>query len=440
MSFTGAFRVRGLVPKSDTQHPQLTKTQLQVRKTGIFTGEFLPDNNVYFGTDASGGPRGEDPRLRVVSWAVVAIQWHPEAQPKYTRLGAMTGSLQIGATVNDGESVALDQLAQWACQSIQVAVDSKIAIKRVRVPNIETRMPGLWSTPQEKRALLQVTWTKGHLTEEQHALRFGPSQNWAWAANLEADQECGARSQSVFSFDQATATDNIDRAARATCSWLGKRCAHMLAHDPVPRAKDLKFEATPVVKKTVQKQGLNKRQQLLAATESVNPTTGHKWVITANSKNLCIKCDTCTLFVQQTDPIPLAEFVLQHPCKHRPATPSPSAKIDPSHNVVNLGHLRSCSRCKANYSVRAPAKGRLAKPCHSKEARKDRTSSAAAGSLQAGFAALFSKDRHKTGNSDEVRKEPAQDEDRKTADSQAPHNHPCSREGRGLSVRNPPPS
>ena len=138
------FKVRGLVPKLATQHPQLTQAQLQICKTGIFTGEFLPDDKVYFGTDASGGPRGEDPRLRVVSWAVVAIRWHPETTPKYTRIGSMSGSLQVGATVNDGESVALDHLAQWTTRSIQVAVDSKIAIKRAQVPNIDIRMPELW--------------------------------------------------------------------------------------------------------------------------------------------------------------------------------------------------------------------------------------------------------------------------------------------------------
>ena len=224
------FIVRGLVPKLATQHPQLTQAQLQPRKTGIFTGEFLPVDNVYFGTDASGGPRGEDSRLRVVSWAVVAIQWHPETKPKYTRIGSMTGSLQIGATVNDGESVALDHLAQWTTRSIQVAVDSKIAIKRVHVPSIDIRMPGLWSTPREKRSLLQVTWTKGHLSEEQHGQKFGPAQSWAWAANLEADQVCGAQSQAVFSYAQAIATDNIDRASRATVAGWGKdarTCLHM---------------------------------------------------------------------------------------------------------------------------------------------------------------------------------------------------------------------
>ena len=58
-----------------------------------------------------GGPRGEDPRLRVVSWAVVAIRVDFKGptlarQLNYEVLGTMSGTLQIGATVNDGESVA----------------------------------------------------------------------------------------------------------------------------------------------------------------------------------------------------------------------------------------------------------------------------------------------------------------------------------------------
>ena len=379
-------------------------------------------------------PKGKTPGLESSPGQSLPFSGTPETQPKYTQLGTMTGSLQIGATVNDGESVALDQLAQWTKHPIQVAVDSKIAIKRVHTPNIEIRMPGLWSTPQEKRSLLQVTWTKGHLTAEQHSQRFGPSQAWAWTADLAADKECGARSHSVFSFTQAAVTENIDRAARATCSWLGKRCAHMLAHDPVPRAKELKFEAVPVVNKKVQKQGLNKRQQLLAATELVNPSTGHSWVVTANSKNLCIKCETCTLFVQQTDPIPLVEFVLQHPCRHRPAEPSPSAKIDPSHSVLNLGHLWSCSRCKASYSVRAPAKGRLANKCKGKEAKKERDDSAGADSSKSGFAALFFRDRLKQGLPENLGPKHAQSANAKHEDGQDGNRPSIVGEGCGLST------
>ena len=67
------FVFRGLVPKQLTMHPPLSEIQMKRRANGIFAGESLPASSVYYGTDASGGLRGADPRLRVVSWAVVAI-------------------------------------------------------------------------------------------------------------------------------------------------------------------------------------------------------------------------------------------------------------------------------------------------------------------------------------------------------------------------------
>ena len=56
------------------------------------------------------------PRLRVVSWAVVAVRvtTHPVYSPEegtYELLGTMTGTLQVGATVNEGEQVAINKLA-----------------------------------------------------------------------------------------------------------------------------------------------------------------------------------------------------------------------------------------------------------------------------------------------------------------------------------------
>eukprot|EP00439_Symbiodinium_sp_Y106_P006497 s11491_g1.t1 len=177
---------------------------------------------------------------------------------------------RFGATVNDGESAALDQLAQWATGQIQVAADSKIAIRRCRVPDIESKHPAIWTAPQERRDLLQVSWTKGHLSLD------GSNMAWTWAANLEADRECSSRSLEAFSADAAARTDSIDAAARAKCRWLGGRCAYILAHDPIPKVKDLKFEPVPVANKSVKKQGPNKRQQLLAALAAENPLTGHK--------------------------------------------------------------------------------------------------------------------------------------------------------------------
>ena len=212
---------------------------------------------------------------------------------------------------------------------------------------------------------------------------------WTWAANLEADRECSLRSLEAFSADAAARTDSIDAAARAKCRWLGGRCAYILAHDPIPKVKDLKFEPVPVANKSVKKQGPNKRQQLLAASAAENPLTGHKWVITTSAKNLCIKCDPCTLYAQQVDPGPVIDFVLSHPCRGRPAFPSQDSNIDGSHSIVNLGHLWSCSRCKASYSVRVPARGRLAKKCNGDSAKKAQPAANPTVTAAKGFSALF---------------------------------------------------
>ena len=92
----------------------------------------------------------------------------------YEVLGKMSGTLQIGAAVNDGESVALDKLAQWATQKVQVAVDSKVSIKRCLVADIHRKCADVWTTTADQRGLLQLSWTKGHLSQEQRGQRFGP--------------------------------------------------------------------------------------------------------------------------------------------------------------------------------------------------------------------------------------------------------------------------
>ncbi|CAE7535232.1 unnamed protein product [Symbiodinium sp. CCMP2592] len=155
----------------------------------LFTGEHLPDPAIFFGTDASGG--------------------------------TMTGSLQIGSTVNDGEQVAINQLAEWTKAPIRSSSDSKMAIKRCLMAKAHEVFPQLWSASQEKRELVQLEWTKGHLDEAQHCQRFGKESWWTWATNLEADMACNRKSAEVFSHEQAYRTDCIDQVARAkvTSGW-----------------------------------------------------------------------------------------------------------------------------------------------------------------------------------------------------------------------------
>ena len=109
--------------------------------------------------------------------------------------------------------------------------------------------------------------------------------------------------------------------------------------------------AVPVLRPKVHRQGPNKRQKLSQAVAVPVPELGHTWTITSSAKNLCAKCQVCSLFAQQTDPAPLVDFVLSHPCKGFKATPAANCNIHPSHSIV-------CSS-----SVRVPAKGRLCKTC-----------------------------------------------------------------------------
>ena len=118
------FQVRGLVPKQASFHPDLTPAQMATQYHGLFTGELLPVSGVFFGTDASDGPRKADSRMRVVSWAAVAVRvtTHPVHSPgegAYELLGTMTGTLRIGATVNEGEQVAINKLAEWATMPVR---------------------------------------------------------------------------------------------------------------------------------------------------------------------------------------------------------------------------------------------------------------------------------------------------------------------------------
>ena len=61
------FQVRGLVPKQTTLHPDLTPAQMATQYHGLFKSKRPPASGVFFGTDASGGSRAADPRMRVVS-------------------------------------------------------------------------------------------------------------------------------------------------------------------------------------------------------------------------------------------------------------------------------------------------------------------------------------------------------------------------------------
>ena len=148
--------------------------------------------------------------------------------------------------------------------------------------------------------------------------------------------------------------------------WVNAVRAHILQSDPLPAKKDLKFEAAPVRNRQARTAEFNHRHALTAATMQQDPVLGHHWVITTSAKNLCIKCQECGLYAQQTDPTATLKMVLSHPCKGRAAKPNPSANIHSSHVIENRGKTWQCTKCASSYSVRVPAKGKLVQPCKGK--------------------------------------------------------------------------
>ena len=91
----------------------------------------------------------------MVSWAVVAVRvtTHPVHSPEegtYELLGTMTGTLQVGATVNEGEQVAINKLAEWVTTPVRSSSDSKVAIKRCLKP-ISMKLCLRFGPPPQRR-------------------------------------------------------------------------------------------------------------------------------------------------------------------------------------------------------------------------------------------------------------------------------------------------
>ena len=89
----------------------------------------------------------------------------------------MTGTLQIGATVNDGEQFAINKLAEWVTTSVRSSSDSKVAIKRCLKTQYSTHIaPGLVHLPSAERAASALV--------NQRSSRCGPALPKIWTGEL----------------------------------------------------------------------------------------------------------------------------------------------------------------------------------------------------------------------------------------------------------------
>ena len=298
-----SFLLRGLVPRLLTLHPPLEEHQLATSATGIFRRK-ISTSKVLAGCDASGGAYSSDPRLRIVSWSVVVAVYKPSElllgdQPSLTVLGTLSGSLQIGASVADGESEAIKQLLLHCRGDVVFCSDSSAALSRFNKGHISEAV----------RDNAVGHWTKSHLTQDEHAEKFGRQNWWMWFLNAEADRLCGQRSAEAVNLLHVRDLKTIDCEAKARVSFLSRRCSHILCNAPKDK-KRLATERIQKPKKLVV--GPNKRQVLLGLVAS-SGSAGHVWKSTTDKTNLCVRCERCSLWIQQNDKPDLFDRLIRVP-------------------------------------------------------------------------------------------------------------------------------
>ena len=181
---------RGLVPITWTTNP--LPTSFEWHGNGIWEDHHMVDGaNLVFATDGSGGPHSQDPRRRRVAWAVVAMT---DTEP-FPVVGSMWGTVEFAQTVPRAEAKALEQLLQHTTGTVRVAIDAKAVARRFhKQPQARTKPSSsnqsLWESIRffRKDKQVPVSWTKAHLTQEEHRIKFGEEKFWQWRGNQQADE------------------------------------------------------------------------------------------------------------------------------------------------------------------------------------------------------------------------------------------------------------
>ncbi|OLP89026.1 hypothetical protein AK812_SmicGene29548 [Symbiodinium microadriaticum] len=129
--------LRGLVPASLTALPceaYVTEAQSCCVATGLWEGyRCLDASEFFFGTDGSGGPYSNEPRLRLCAWSVVAIRRTEPYDVLTTLGGPLPGEQQ---TVPHAEAYAMKMLFQYTEGAIDFCSDSQMCVRRLRIDQL----------------------------------------------------------------------------------------------------------------------------------------------------------------------------------------------------------------------------------------------------------------------------------------------------------------
>ena len=97
--------------------------------------------------------------------------------------------------------------------------------------------------------------------------------------------------------------------------------------------------------------GPNKRQVHLGLVAS-SGSSGHVWKATTDKTNMCIKCERCSLWIQQNDKPDHFDRLIKVPCLDHCLEPSLQCHV--SHKMQFMGSHWKCKGCDAQLSVRVP--------------------------------------------------------------------------------------
>ncbi|CAE7419135.1 unnamed protein product, partial [Symbiodinium sp. CCMP2456] len=278
------------------QNKPLGYTQV-FQETGIFQQREVEGVDLHFATDGSPGG-SQEPRFQVVTWGVVAFR-------------ILGSQIQVVGTAT-GPAQAIAYLVTKVQGNMEVTLDAK---------GVRAEMDRV-----------SLTWINSHLTEDEYSAKFGADSLWRWQANAEVDRlvQNRANERRDLAWEQGVLIK--DEVVIRVNALLAQRTAEMFQYDQhegpqvvypdsndgnkPPQTKPRKGpKQTKLIKAKKQDKRktqeappgdgkLNKRRQMEAMLEGASPALGHTWVVGHQSiHQLTIKCSTCGLYVEQTEPV-----------------------------------------------------------------------------------------------------------------------------------------
>ena len=331
-----------------------------------------------------------------MTWGVIAFKIQGS---EIQVVGSASGPVPCEQTVFRAEAQALVYLVEKVQGHLEVTTDAQSVTKAVR------RRPG-WKSEdllqplREASDRLHLTWVNSHLTQQEFASKFGAEALWRWRSNQLVDDlvQNQANLRRDMNWEQTVLIG--DEVAVRINQLLACRSEQLLQADSSqgpqiifperpsdegntavkktlkgPRqAKIIKFSSKTRTKPQAQSPGEtrpNKRRQMEAMLEGASPNVGHTWVVGHRSRDqLTIKCSTCGLYVEQTEPVQVFDKKASHHCMFQgPPFPMPAHK---SHRMVNGGRAWLCTKCGLKQWVNQETlSGALSKECRQRYQGKD---------------------------------------------------------------------